>query len=243
MADAIITSANPIAAQLTTSVTISGSGFEAAQGGGSVTIGGVAATVSSWSATAIVVVPGGGTGLGIADVVVTPDSNTADTLADGVYIYDNTSNLDITDIDIPTVARVLINGINVGYTTDTYQYSPTLTLEQVRSDQYRSIIKSIKTEVSGTLTFTLLQIDKTNLARALGGEVVDDMVVIDANSPLVEVTVCIIENSPGWISCWPRCQVETPSTFIGGGNAVRKLPITFTTLTGDDGRCYMAQPV
>lgn len=77
-----ITSLSPSSAPVGSTVIISGSGFEAAQGSGQVTFGGTPATINSWSDTEIsVVAPSAGT------VVVSQNGLSSNAVAFGVTAY------------------------------------------------------------------------------------------------------------------------------------------------------------
>ena len=92
-----ITNIDPVSGPDTggTEITITGTGFLAAQGSGGVTVGGVAASITSWSDTEIVCDTPAGS-LGAKDVIVTNDDALSDTDAGG-FTYLATPSID--DID------------------------------------------------------------------------------------------------------------------------------------------------
>ena len=105
-----ITSLNPSSGPGTISVTITGNGFGAAQGGSSVTFGGIAATPISWSNTSIVVpVPNNGTA-GTVTVFVTVGGVASNSVNFTVTPIINT----ISPTSAQVGAAVTISGTNFG---------------------------------------------------------------------------------------------------------------------------------
>ena len=119
---ATITSISPLMATRGASgtlITLAGSGFGAAQAGGTLTIGGVAAIVASWGASAITcrADDSPATPLGAQDVVVTPDGGSPVTAAGGIYVYDAADAKDAAEVDLGIVDAVYLDGEHVGFTS------------------------------------------------------------------------------------------------------------------------------
>lgn len=166
---ATITKVSSQFAQRGAEITITGTGFGATQGTGTVTVGAKALTSVTWGDTSIVGTLASDTPYGAQDVVVTPDGGSATTSEKGVYCYDPTNNKLADSVMFGQVSEVFLDGEQVGFTsTGVTIAAATQTIEYTPDDRFEPVAqKTFTAAKSATIKFD--QIDGELLATLLGG--------------------------------------------------------------------------
>jgi len=133
----------------TTEVTIKGTGFKAAQGDGTVTVGGKALTSVTWGDTSIVGKIAADCPYGANDVVVTNSDGVAVTVVDAFQCIDPTVRKDTAEVLLGQMGSLYINGVDVGYCEDEVGYKPGGTVLDFRPNDRNTIAKSWRINTGG----------------------------------------------------------------------------------------------
>lgn len=179
-----------------TLITIAGTGFGAVIGAGTLTLGGVAMIVGTWSDTAVGARADNSpaTPLGAQDLVLTPDGGSAMTVKKAVYVYDDTNVEDATELLVPFIDKVYIAGLDVGlHNGDVEVPAPDeMQVEHKAGDRFLPHAITVVGS-RGAISFSLKQINGLNLAQALGGtyDPALDIVTIPATRTISAVDIMI----------------------------------------------------
>lgn len=215
-----------------TAITITCTDAGATQDTSTLTIGGVAVIVDSWSATSIVchADDSPATPLGAQDLVLTV-GGVAVTLEKQIYVYDDTDNKDATEIELGMVDEVFLDGLQVGFTSDALdmefgtrevEYEPADRMDTVQVFSYTG-----PTQVRVRFD----QLDGTLMAKLLGGTYTEATRVLEVagNDTFAEHSLMIIESS-GAVHLFKRVKI-TGTVTLSLNKTVRGIPVTFRVLS------------
>ncbi len=225
----------------TTEVTIKGTGFKAAQGDGTVTVGGKALTSVTWGDTSIVGKIAADCPYGANDVVVTNSDGVAVTVVDAFQCIDPTVRKDTAEVLLGQMGSLYINGVDVGYCEDEVGYKPGGTVLDYRPNDRNTIVKSWRINREDTLRFTLNQLNGPNLAIALGGtwDATNNLLVLDDDAELPERAICWTDSAGNqyWVG---RAQLVDAGELVFSPATWRKMAVSFRALATVDGHVFMA---
>ena len=230
-----ITKISPLAATrgaTGTLITVTGTGFGASQGYGTVEIGGVEAIIASWADTSITCRADDdpATPLGAQDVVVTPNGGTGITDIDGIIIYDATDNKDDTEVEFLQVEDVYVDGLHVGYTGP-----DGLNIEQQAQDFefipddafVPAVHRSYVTGETVTVGFAQLFHNGALLASILGGTYDTGTKVVSVSGAALraEHSLMLIDKA-GIIHVWARVK-PTGNISLSVNKSFGNIPVSF----------------
>lgn len=235
---ATITKVDPVIAERLDTVTITGTGFVAEQGEGTVTVGGRALTDITWADTSISGKLAADTPYGCCDVVVTPSTGTAATMADALMCIDGAGATarDVDEVDLGMIDSVYLAGLAVGYGEDVISIKPSMEFHDFVPNDGNSPAKTwaIKKEVAVALT--LSQLNATNLALALGGtaDTAAGQVTITDSATVPEYELGVVTKT-GVCYVFPRWQTKDLPGIELNPREHSKFPISGTAMRLADG--------
>lgn len=243
MAAATITKVSPLAARrVSESITITGTNFEASQSTGSVTIGGQAATISTWSDTSIVCKAAANAALGVSDVTVTPAANTAATATDAIYILSDVIGKSAADIDIAQIDTVFFKGLDLGHIEGALEllYNQS-TVEMTPGDSFDPLKIWSFTGVNGC-RFTLAQVyDGTIFAECIGGsyDAINNTVTLSYGSENAS-GLLVIKEKAGSIHVFP-VSILVSTGALSLNKAAGGIQVEFRAMPDENNVKYKAQ--
>lgn len=194
-----------------TTITLTGTSLGSTQDTSTLTVGGKAVTVGTWSATSITFTLASDTPYGAQDLVLTI-GGTALTVADAVYVYDATDNKDTTDVVYRRASQVYLDGIHVGLTgEDGVSVRQMRTRRSFTADDAETPA-IIDQKVSGcevTVRFAQLFKNGTLLASVLGGtyDATAKEATIMGETEESEHSLMVVDSN-GIAEYWPRVMVS-----------------------------------
>lgn len=202
-----------------TLITITGTGFGASQGYGTVEIGGVEAIIASWADTSITcrADDSPATPLGAQHVVVTENGGTDATARYAVYVYDATDEENADEVVFGMVKEVYFDGLHVGMTGEDGLTFITRRIEKMFTPD-SSMVPAKRavyiTEMEVSLALGQVSVDGATLAKLIGGtwDATNKILNVEAGASQSEISLMVVEESGG-VHVWPRM-------MIGGDTSV-----------------------
>lgn len=218
-----------------TAITITGTGFVATQTTGTLTIGGQAVIVDTWSDTSIVCHADDdpATPLGVGDVVITPSTGTAATLVDAIMIVDATDNKTVADVEFGMVSEIYLDGEQIGLTGED-GVDIAINSQSIGWTPDDGFVEALdKTYVSGAqVTIRPAQFFQSGakLVKLLGGsyDITSKTVTVVGGAAHDEHSLLIVEDS-GMQILFPRCKLLGDLTW-SLNKQWKSLPATFKVL-------------
>jgi PKD repeat protein len=250
MAASAITSVDTFMGAIGTEITITGTGFEAAQSTGTVKVGltaetAIALTSITWGDTSIKGTIPALTPLGLINIYVTPAENTASSLVGGLYIM-GTESFDADNIKLGLMSKMYVDGVHVGYLQDTVEIQPSSETKDVIPNSGFSVVKTFVIRENCNMKFTLQEVNASNLAMAIGAELsTDGKTVILKSTPrkkkadgtyesAVPEYAIAFTDAAGVQYYLPKAQLVEPSNIVLNSQDNMALPMSLRCLANAD---------
>lgn len=222
-----------------TLLTINGTGFEAAQGAGTLTIGAVPVIVAVWAATQITCYADDtpATPLGAQDVVVTNATGDTLTKTKAVFIYDATDNESDSEVHIGNIGKVYVDGVDIGQIQGSVDISQSRRLLPYKPSHKHHVTFERELEKNVTISFVMDQVNGENMALFSGGTFSDASDILTVTSPgtanISEHSVYLTD-SAGCTYFVPRCRIPDLGSMSLAPDTWKGLPLTLMALPVDD---------